>query len=116
MWQKAQYLIHNPDPNQGVLFSMLTPTDTTVDSFVETLSNGSIRVIGPELIFGTLFEQIGLNEIPDELFRHMVIARLVYPTSKLKTVDYLYRYKGIDISVSSLYKSLDRLHKRYKQH
>jgi transposase len=115
VWQQAQYLIHHPDPNQGTLFSMETEIDQAVQHLMGTLSNSSIRVIGPELIFGVLFDRIGFNQIKDDLFRHLVIARLAYPTSKLKTVDYLYRYKGMTLSVSSLYASLDRLHNRYKQ-
>ncbi|MEW6234223.1 MAG: hypothetical protein AB1656_02445 [Candidatus Omnitrophota bacterium] len=81
---------------------------------METLSNASIHTIGPELIFGTLFDRIGFQQIPDELFRHLVLARLAYPASKLKTVDYLRRYSGMNCSVSALYKFLDRLHSRYK--
>jgi transposase len=115
LWHQAQHFIHNPDSNQDTLFPMQTFNDRCVESFTETLSNSSIRVIGPELIFGTLYERIGLNKIQDEMFRHMVIARLAYPTSKLKTADYLYRYKGIEISVNALYRCLDRLHERYKQ-
>ena len=45
--------------------------------------------------FGNLFNQLGFNVIKDELFRHLVVARLAYPTSKLKTVVYLYRFRGI---------------------
>lgn len=115
LWQQAQYLVRHPDPTEGTLFPMQTPTDQAVQGFLETLSNASIRVVGPELIFGALFERIGFHQIPDELFRHLVIARLAYPSSKLKTVDYLYRYKGLSLSVSALYASLDRLHGRYKQ-
>ena len=115
LWQEAQYFINHPDPNQGMLFSMETPGDKCVESFLETLSNSSIRVIGPELIFGKLFEQIGLNKVEDKMFRHMVITRLAYPTSKLKTVDYLYRYKGIEVSVDALYRCLDRFDNHYKQ-
>ena len=115
LWRQAQHFIHHPDPNQTTLFSMQTSHDQWVESFTEKLSNSSIRVIGPELIFGTLFDRIGLNQIPDELFRHLVITRLAYPTSKLKTVDYLYRYKGIEMSVNALYRCLDRLHHRYKE-
>lgn len=93
---------------------MQTPVDQAVQSALETLSNASIRTIGPELIFGTLFDRIGFHQIPDELFRHLVLARLAYPASKLKTVDYLRRYKGMNCSVSAVYKFLDRLHSRYK--
>lgn len=112
--RKANYFIHNTDPNQGELFIKKTDADLTVEEFMGTLSNASIQTIGPELIFGTLFDRMGFSQIPDELFRHLVIARLCYPGSKLKTVDYMYRYQGIKQSVSALYASLDRLHSRYK--
>jgi transposase len=88
--------------------------DKLVYDFLRGLNNPDIRTVGPELIFGALFDSIGFNDIADELFRHITIARLVYPTSKLKTVDYLYRYQGITLSEDSVYRFLDRLHKRYK--
>jgi len=43
-----------------------------------------------------------------------VIARLAYPGSKLKTVDYLYRYQGITADVDQIYRFLDTLNDRYK--
>jgi len=47
------------------------------------------------------------------LFRHLVITRLVSPVSKLKTVDYLYKYKGISIDVDKVYRYLDKLHQQH---
>lgn len=79
-----------------------------VDTFVNSLD--SFALMGPELLIGRLFDEIGFNAIEDELFRHLVITRLIYPVSKLKTTDYLYRYKGIEISVYSIYRYLDKLH------
>lgn len=114
LWNKAQQLTRAPDPRQMNLFSLQTTADQTVENFAATLANSSIRVIGPELIFGTLFDRMGFNQIPEEMFRHLVVARLAYPTSKLKTVDYLHRYRGITVSVGSLYDFLDRLHGRHK--
>jgi transposase len=102
------------DSTQGKLFSMQSETDRDIQSIIETLTNSDIRTIGPELIYGRLFDRMGFGEIPDEMFRHIVIARLAYPSSKLKTVDYLYRYKGLKLSISALYAFLDRLHDRYK--
>jgi hypothetical protein len=49
------------------------------------------------------------------LFRDIVVARLVYPTSKLKTADYLYRYRGKTVSVQSIYRFLDRLNQRHSR-
>ena len=70
-----------------------------------------LQLVGPELLLGKLFDEIGFNSIADELFRHLVITRLVYPVSKLKTVDYLAKYKGIQLSVYSIYRYLDKLQK-----
>lgn len=96
----------------------LFPKDETrsgaIEEFVSHLSNSQIRTIGPELIFGTLFDRVGFNIISDSLFRDIVIARLTYPTSKLKTVDYLYRYRGIWIDVDTVYRFLDKLHHSHK--
>jgi transposase len=35
---------------------------------------------------------------------------LVYPVSKLKTIDYLQKYKGISIQANDIYRYLDKLH------
>lgn len=79
-----------------------------VDTFVNHLD--SFALVGPELLLGKIFDQIGFNVIEDELFRHLTLTRLVYPVSKLKTVDYLFKYKGIELSVYSIYRYLDKLH------
>lgn len=80
-----------------------------VDTFMSSLD--SMELIGPELLLGKIFDEIGFNAILDELFRHLVITRLVYPASKLKTTDYLFKYKGVQVSVYSIYRYLDKLHK-----
>jgi hypothetical protein len=65
------------DPSNSLpLFSTLSDDDIAVEHFLQGLSNETIRTIGPEIIFGTLFDRIGYNAISDELFRHLVIARL----------------------------------------
>lgn len=109
----ANDFIHSPEGQQS-LFPYAHATDEVIDKFISTLSNAQIHTIGPELIFGTLFDRIGFNKISDELFRHLVIARIAYPTSKLKTIDYLKRYQGVEKNVDSLYRFLDKLHSRYK--
>ena len=70
-----------------------------------------LQLVDPELLLGKIFDEIGFNVIPDELFRHLVITRLVYPVSKLKTVDYLAKYKALQLSVYSVYRYLDKLQK-----
>ena len=86
------------------------------DSFVERsfseLGNASVRTIGPELIFGKIYDSIGFGAVKEELFRHLVISRLAFPLSKLKTVDYLYRYQGVSIGINQVYRFLDKLNSK----
>ena len=84
-----------------------------VDLFFDGIRQ--IQLIGPEMILGKLFNEIGFNKIKDELFRHLVIARLVHPVSKLKTTDYLFKYKGISIEVDKIYRYLDKLSSTQKE-
>jgi transposase len=100
---------------QFSLFPQEQHDNAVVLDFVQSLRNASIRTVGPELIFGRLFDQIGFNAIPEQLFRDIVITRLVYPISKLKTVDYLYRYQGKSVSVDSIYLFLDRLNDKHSK-
>ncbi len=88
--------------------------DTIVDEIFESLTNASIKVIGPEIIFGKIYDKIGFNQIEEELFRHLVISRLAFPLSKLKTIDYLYRYQGIRINKDTVYRFLDKLSNNLK--
>lgn len=112
---KAQQIIESCGGRQASLFSFKTKEEQTIKSFLAELSNAQIHTIGPELIFGTLFDRLGFGVIKDRLFRHIVIARLTYPTSKLKTVDYLYRYRGIRMEVDAIYRFLDKLRDKYKE-
>lgn len=110
----AKDIIANPEYQQR-LFSIKSGDDLVIENFVGKIANSDIRTVGPELIFGRLFDRLGFNAIPDELFRHITIARLAYPTSKLKTVDYLYRYQGVKLDVATVYRFLDKLNDRYKE-
>ena len=88
--------------------------DTLIESFLTQLQNSQIRTVGPELIFGKIYDAIGFNLITEELFRHLVISRLAFPLSKLKTVDYLYRFQGTTLEISSVYRFLDKLNDKLK--
>lgn len=93
----------------------ISKTDTIVDQVFERLDNASIRTIGPELIFGKIYDHIGFNEIGEDLFKHLVVSRLAFPLSKLKTIDYLYRFQGISLDTDAVYRFLDKLNNSYKQ-
>ena len=74
-----------------------------------------ISVCGTDLLLGKLFDEIGFNKIPDDLFRKLVIARLCFPASKLRTTDYLSKYQNVEIDVQSVYRYLDKLYQTQKE-
>ncbi len=116
LFLRAKQSLTPKQPNQGWLFSVRSKEDLALENFVESLKNSQVRAVGPELIFGALFDRIGFSSIKEELFRHLTIARLAFPvTSKLKTVDYLRRYRGIETSKDAIYRFLDQLNSRYKE-
>ena len=98
--------------NQSKLF--VSESDTIVDQVFSALENASIKTVGPEIIFGKIYDSIGFNAIREELFRHLVIARLVFPLSKLKTVEYLYRYQGVFLDIDAVYRFHDKLNNKLK--
>lgn len=89
--------------------------DISIESYLSTLNNSNIRVVGPEIVFGKIYDAIGFNKIEEELFRHLVISRLAFPLSKLKTIDYLYRYQGVTLNVSKIYRFMDNLNENLKE-
>lgn len=63
--------------------------DLVVENFVNGIANNHLQIVGSELILGKIYRKIGFSEsgCPD-LFKNLVLCRLVYPGSKLKTVNY----------------------------
>jgi len=98
---------------QSELF--LWESDFQIEQLFASLSNSSLRIVGPELIFGKIYDSIGFGTLAEDLFRHLIISRIAYPLSKLKTVDYLYRYQGLTVSVDTVYRFLDKLNDSLKE-
>jgi len=89
----------------------IEPEDVTVDAFVSSLYNENIQLVGPDLVFGSLFNVIGYQKsLKDtEYLKALVVSRLVMPGSKLRTVEYLKRHAKIDVGVHAIYKYMDKL-------
>ena len=81
---------------------------------LRNVSSPAVKVIGPNLVLGNIFDSIGFNKIKEPLFKKLTIARIVYQVSKLKTTKYLERHFDCKISIQSVYDFLDRLNKQYK--
>lgn len=88
--------------------------DETIEKVFASLQNANIRTVGPEIIFGKIFDHIGFGALNEEMFRHLVISRIAFPLSKLKTVEYLYRYQGTRLDIDGVYRFLDKLNSKLK--
>ncbi len=89
--------------------------DIVVDNFVSSIANDHLQIIGTELILGKIYKKIGFPEdgCPN-YFKNLVLCRLVYPGSKLKTVDYFKQHLNLDVSVYSVYRFMDELNSELK--
>lgn len=76
--------------------------DTVVEQVFSAIGNSSIRTIGYELVFGKIYDSIEFSVLQEELFRHLVITRLAFPLSKLKTIEYLYRFQGVLLDLDTV--------------
>jgi len=84
---------------------------------IEQMLSGitQLKLAGIKLVLGRIFDEIGFNKINDELFRSLVLYRLVYPKSKLKTTEYLYQYEQKEWSEDAIYRYMDKLHSTQKE-
>lgn len=98
---------------QAKLF--VSENDLLVEQIFSALQNANIRTVGPEIIFGKIYDYIGFSAIHEDLFRHLVIARLAFPLSKLKTIEYLYRFQGVMLDIDVIYRFLDKLNNQLKE-
>jgi len=74
----------------------------------------SILLNGTQLILNRVFKIVGFNAIEDEIFKHLVIARLCQPSSKTGTVDYLKSHFDEDVDRNKIYRYLDKLNDTQK--
>jgi len=100
---------------KGSLSLFVEPEDLVVENFVNSIANDHLQVVGTELILGKIYQKIGF---PDSgcpnYFKNLTLCRLVYPGSKLKTVDYFKQHLNTDVSVYSVYRFLDELNSNIK--
>ncbi len=104
--KQAEYDIHR----------LFGPTlfDSPLIPAITELSNDDIRIIGPELIFGSIYNKIGFSIIKEPLLKELAISRITHPGSKLRLSEYLRDNGKRDLSVYSIYRFLDKINKKYK--
>ena len=120
--QKAILRIN--DLSQNLFSKSLDETSETLllKKLLSKLTTQDFIPIGDELIFGKIFNNIGCNNLFNNvksirkqedknfLFKSLVISRLLYPGSKLELINYLSYFKNIDITSDKIYRFLDSLY------
>ena len=100
---------------QGMQRLFVEHDDLVVENFVNGIANNHLQIVGSELVLGEIYKKIGF---PDDgscnYFRNLVLCRLVYPGSKLKTTDYFKQHLNTDVSVYTIYRFLDELNAELK--
>jgi len=74
-----------------------------------------INISGTTLLLGKLFDEVGFNKIGSELLKNLVIMRLSFPASKLKTTELLQQHQSTDVNVQDVYRYLDKLYYTQKE-
>lgn len=93
---------------QGILELDFSSEKDLVQGYLDGIKQ--LRLVGLELLLGRIFDEIGFNQITDPAFKQLVLYRIAFPKSKLKTTEYLYRYQGVSWSEDQLYRYLDKLY------
>ena len=108
--QKAQRWITDYTGDRELDFSN---ANELVEKLFDSITQ--MNLVGFDLLLGQIFDEIGFNQINDEIFKQLVLCRISYPRSKLKTTEYLYRYKQIRWSEDQVYRYLDKLYNTQKE-
>lgn len=100
---------------QGLQSLFVEHDDLVVENFVNCIANDHLQIVGSELILGKIYNKIGFpTDGSCDYFKNLVLCRLVYPGSKLKTVDYFRWHLNINVSVYTIYRFLDELNSKLK--
>ena len=70
----------------------------------------TVLINGTQLLLNQIYDNIGFNRISDENLRHLVMARVSHPSSKLATTEYLKSYYDEDVDLNHIYRYMDKLY------
>ena len=83
-------------------------SENEVDMLVSRIDGVSIN--GTQLLLNRIYDSVGFNRIKDDVLRHLIVARISQPSSKLATTSYLRSYFKEDIDLSRIYRYMDKLY------
>ena len=109
LFQKAQLWLRTHNGQQELDFDNRRGKETEeTERFLNNIDN--VLINGTQLLLDQVYDSIGFNRIHDGILRHLVIARVSQPKSKLATVDYLKSYYDEDVDLNHIYRYMDKLY------
>ena len=109
LFQKAQLWLRTHNGQQELDFDNRRGKETEeTERFLNNIDN--VLINGTQLLLDQVYDSIGFNRIPDGILRHLVIARVSQPKSKLATVDYLKSCYDEDVDLNHIYRYMDKLY------
>jgi transposase len=109
---RAQQFIES---KQGVISLFTEPEDLLIEAFIDTLTTDNLRIVGPQLVLIPLFQKLFSSLISKPYFQDLVLCRIIYPGSKLRTAYYLARHFNKQVSEQTIYRAMDNLDDTLKE-
>ena len=79
---------------------------------MSSIGQDQLRLVGPDLIYGRLFDKIGFASVKtsdNDIFKSLVVTRLYRPGSKLKTLRHMAYFMNKYYDEDRVYRYLDEL-------
>lgn len=109
LFRKTQLWLHTHDGQKEFDFDDHKGKEVEeIERFLSNIDN--VLINGIQLLPNQVYDSICFNRIPDEIPRHLVIARASQLGSKLATVDYLKSYCDEDVDLKHIYCYMDKLY------
>ncbi len=87
----------------------INETRNTISRIERTIQNA------PQSILNRIYDSIGFGAIGDDILRHLVVARVCQPLSKVATVEYLKSYFDEDVHLHNIYRYMDKLYSSQRE-
>ncbi len=97
----------------GILELDFTNKEEQIRTFIRNIKQLNRK--GIDLLLGKIYDEIGFDKLNEFILKKLVLLRLSNPSSKLKTVDLLYKYYSTNIDEHKVYRYLDKLYNEQKE-
>ena len=97
-----------------ILDELKRPNQLRIPFSVEQSYTGDLRTVGEfyqgaDLVLGHLFDRLDIDRCESQLLRFLTIARILLPSSKRRTVQFLNKGFGTSLELDQIYRFMDTI-------